>query len=264
MSEYNETTKFCTSDDILEENWYDILGCNVKSSQEDIEDAFRVLAKQYHPDKNKDPKAIEMFYKISNAYQILSDREVRAFYDYESGNLNEARKMYRFRAMDDIVEFKYYIDDLCDNQISNSSFNDAIWELVKLKIQPVDSKKEFNLRKNIVGTLDVVRTDLAKGIRTAFPLFRYKTCGVCRGFGKIGIDEREICYNCDGYGIEEERIFVYVEIPKNYNCKKKFIVPGRGHKLPITIGDLVLTINPVNRLAMKTKIFQSNFKNRRF
>lgn len=264
MSEYNETTKFCTSEDILEDNWYDILGCNVKSSQQDIEDAYRVLAKQYHPDKNKDPSTLDMFYKISNAYQILSDREVRAFYDYESGNLKDARKLFRFKANEDIIEFRYYIDDLCDNLISTSSFDDAIWDLIKLKIQPDEVKKEFNLKKNIVGVLDVNKADLANGIRAAFPLFRYKTCGVCRGFGKIGIDEREICYNCDGYGIEEERIFVYVEIPKNYNCKKKFIVPGRGHKLPMTIGDLVLTINPVSKIVMKTKIFQSNFKNKKF
>lgn len=263
MSEYNETTKFCTSEDILEDNWYDILGCNVKSSQEDIDEAYRMLAKQYHPDKNKNPDALEKFYKISNAYQILSDREVRAFYDYESGNAKEARKQFRFQATNDIVDFKYYIDDLCDNLISSSKFNDAIWELIKVKTQSPDEKLEFNRRKNIVGVLDVKKTDLSNGIRTAFPLYRYKTCGVCRGFGKIGIDEREICYNCDGYGIEEERIFVYVEIPKNYNYRKKFIVPGRGHKLPITIGDLVLTINPVNRLSMKTKIFQSSYKNRK-
>ncbi len=263
MSEYNETTKFCTSEDILEDNWYDILGCNVKSSQEDIDEAYRMLAKQYHPDKNKNPDALEKFYKISNAYQILSDREVRAFYDYESGNAKEARKQFRFQATNDIVDFKYYIDDLCDNLISSSKFNDAIWELIKVKTQSSDEKLEFNRRKNIVGVLDVKKTDLSNGIRTAFPLYRYKTCGVCRGFGKIGIDEREICYNCDGYGIEEERIFVYVEIPKNYNYRKKFIVPGRGHKLPITIGDLVLTINPVNRLSMKTKIFQSSYKNRK-
>ncbi len=263
MSEYNETTKFCTIEDVLEDNWYEILECNNQSSQAEIEANYKRLAKMYHPDKNKSPDALHKFYKILNAYQILSDVEVRAFYDYESNN-DEYRNNFRFHAIENIISFKNYIDDCVSNMISNQTFDDAIWEKIKYKVLDPDNKTEFNRNKNIVGVLDITRNALNKGSRIAFPLYRLKTCGVCRGFGKIGVDERTICYNCGGYGIEEERIFVYVEIPKNYNYKKKLIIPGRGHKLPISIGDLVLTINPVNRLSMKTKIFQSSFRNRKF
>lgn len=127
----------------------------------------------------------------------------------------------------------------------------------------ITNKSDFNRNLNIVGTLDITKKSIHEGIRTAFPLYRYRTCSVCRGVGKIGVKTRDICYNCDGYGIEDERIFVYVEIPKNYRVDKLFKVPGRGHKVPVGIGDLIISINVGSNLGLKTKIFHSIFKNRK-
>lgn len=110
--------------------------------------------------------------------------------------------------------------------------------------------------------MDIVKSELINnGVRTAFPLYRYKTCGICRGVGMIGIDSREYCYNCEGYGIEEERIFVYVEIPKKFDANKLLKIPGRGHKTPINIGDLIIKINLVNRFGIKSKLFEKKNKN---
>ncbi|MGL4950930.1 MAG: DnaJ domain-containing protein [Mycoplasma sp.] len=260
MSSYNETTKFCTSDDILADDWYQVLGCTLQSSQNDIDEAYRALAKKYHPDRNSDKEALKNFYKINSAYQILGDREIRAYYDFESGNSNE-NELFRFSANEDIEVFKDYIDMLTNYKISSQEAEDNIWEQIHKKY--INSKQDFNRKMNIVGTLDVNKKNLQEGIRTAFPIYHYKTCGVCRGFGKIGISERETCYNCDGYGIENERIFVYVEIPKNYKVEKLFKVPGRGHKVPNAIGDLIIKINPVSKLGMKTRILHTSFKNRK-
>lgn len=256
---YNETTKFCTVEDVLADDWYEILECTPKSSQLDIENAYRRLAKMYHPDKNKDPKAIQMFYRINGAYQILSDREIRAYYDYESGN-DAKNDNYRFQAKEDIEEFRDYINDLTEGAIEADTYGDNLWQQIATK--HVKDKTEFNRKLNILGTLDVLRNDLKDGLRAVFPLYRYKTCSVCRGVGKIGIDSRETCYNCDGYGIEDERIFVYVEIPKKYDTKKLLKVSGRGHKIPMGTGDLILTINPVNKLNMVGKMYQRFIKNR--
>ncbi len=256
---YNETTKFCTVEDVLADDWYEILECNPKSSQNDIEENYRRLAKMYHPDRNKDPKAIQMFYRINGAYQILSDREIRAYYDYESGN-KDRNENYRFQANADIEEFKDYINDLTGGAIEADTYGDNLWDQIASKY--VKDKSAFNRQLNVVGTLDILKKDLTDGTRAVFPLYRYKTCAVCRGVGKIGIDDRETCYNCEGYGMEDERIFVYVEIPKKYDCKKLLKVSGRGHKIPMGTGDLILKINPVNKLNMVSKMYHRFLKNR--
>ncbi|MDO9055766.1 MAG: J domain-containing protein [Sulfuricurvum sp.] len=51
------------------------------ASEAEIKKAYRKLARQYHPDVNKDPKAEEKFKEINAAYEVLSDKEKRAKYD---------------------------------------------------------------------------------------------------------------------------------------------------------------------------------------
>jgi molecular chaperone DnaJ len=51
------------------------------ASQQDIKKAYYQLAKKYHPDQNKDPKAREKFVEVQGAYEILSDANKRAQFD---------------------------------------------------------------------------------------------------------------------------------------------------------------------------------------
>ena len=61
---------------------YQQLGLKRGASEADIKKAYRSLAKQLHPDRNKDnPKAAERFGKVTAAYDILSDKDQRARYD---------------------------------------------------------------------------------------------------------------------------------------------------------------------------------------
>lgn len=62
-------------------DYYSILGVDRNASADDIKKAYRRLARQFHPDKNKDPKAEERFKTIGEAYEVLSDPEKRAAYD---------------------------------------------------------------------------------------------------------------------------------------------------------------------------------------
>ncbi len=62
-------------------DYYRILGVDRKADSKAIGEAFRRLARQYHPDVNKDPQAAEKFKEINEAYQVLSDPEKRARYD---------------------------------------------------------------------------------------------------------------------------------------------------------------------------------------
>ncbi|KAM9786043.1 dnaJ homolog subfamily C member 16 [Neosynchiropus ocellatus] len=60
---------------------YKILGVTPSASQAEIKKVYKRLAKEWHPDKNKDPGAEEMFIKITKSYEILSNEEKRANYD---------------------------------------------------------------------------------------------------------------------------------------------------------------------------------------
>jgi len=61
---------------------YSTLGVARSASEADIKKAYRKLAKELHPDRNKDnPQAAERFAQVTRAYDILTDRDKRAQYD---------------------------------------------------------------------------------------------------------------------------------------------------------------------------------------
>ena len=62
-------------------NPYDVLGVPKGAGEADIKKAFRKLAKAYHPDSNKDPKARERFAEANTAYEVIGDKDKRAQFD---------------------------------------------------------------------------------------------------------------------------------------------------------------------------------------
>ena len=65
----------------MSNEYYNILEINKDATEEDIKKAYRKLALKYHPDKNREPGAEEHFKKISEAYNVLSDKNTRRQYD---------------------------------------------------------------------------------------------------------------------------------------------------------------------------------------
>jgi curved DNA-binding protein len=63
------------------EDLYDVLGVSRDASADDIRAAYRRLARENHPDVNKDPGAEDRFKAVSEAYDVLRDPEKRADYD---------------------------------------------------------------------------------------------------------------------------------------------------------------------------------------
>jgi len=64
-------------------DYYEILGVDRKASADDIKTAYRKLAMQYHPDRNKAADAEERFKEISEAYAVLEDQTKRQQYDQD-------------------------------------------------------------------------------------------------------------------------------------------------------------------------------------
>jgi len=73
-------------------DYYQVLGVGRDASQEEIQRAYRKLARQYHPDVNKNPQAAEKFKQLSEAYEVLKDPDKRKKYDALGANWREGQE----------------------------------------------------------------------------------------------------------------------------------------------------------------------------
>ena len=62
-------------------DYYEVLGVEKSASQSDLKNAFRRLARKYHPDRSTEEDAEDKFKEIQEAYAVLSDEQKRSHYD---------------------------------------------------------------------------------------------------------------------------------------------------------------------------------------
>lgn len=67
----------------MAEDFYTVLSVGRLASNSEIARAYRLLALQYHPDKNTDPTALTSFLRISEAYNTLKNEDTRMKYDFQ-------------------------------------------------------------------------------------------------------------------------------------------------------------------------------------
>ncbi|KTW28912.1 hypothetical protein T552_01539 [Pneumocystis carinii B80] len=92
----------------MEDDYYALLGIPSTANDEMIQRGYRKAALRYHPDKNKEASAIEIFHKIAVAFDVLSDPISRSSYDSSRESLLAKKRKYE--ALD--KERKRMIDEL--------------------------------------------------------------------------------------------------------------------------------------------------------
>lgn len=80
----------------MSKSLYTTLEIAAGASEAEIKKAYRKLARQYHPDVNKDPKAEEKFKEINAAYEVLSDKDKRAKYDQYGDSMFGGQNFHDF------------------------------------------------------------------------------------------------------------------------------------------------------------------------
>ncbi|XP_063228337.1 dnaJ homolog subfamily C member 16 isoform X2 [Bacillus rossius redtenbacheri] len=100
---------------------YKILGVRKSATVQEIRKAYKQLAKEWHPDKNNDPKAENKFVEITQAYELLTDPERRKNYDNFGITENEALH----RNKKDYSQYRKYdpLDDLFGPNFGSFKFH---------------------------------------------------------------------------------------------------------------------------------------------
>ncbi len=229
-------------------DYYEILGVPRHATQEEIKQAFRRLARQYHPDVSDDPNAEERFKEINEAYRVLSDPEQRARYDRYGHRGVEG--MGGGGPAPDIIDLMDLFADLLGGfgsrgrrarprkgrniQISVTlSFEEAVFGTEKeVQFQRQEICPRCHGRGLEPGTAPQVcptcqgRGEIRRTVQTFFgPMVQVSTCPTCQGQGAV---IRTPCRQCGGRGRVEATVRRVVVIPPGVDHGYRVRIAGEG------------------------------------
>ncbi len=231
-------------------DYYEVLGLSKVASADEIKAAFRKLARQYHPDVNKDADAEEKFKEINEAYGVLSDPDKRARYDrFGHSGLGDLGGMPDFATMDfgDIFEEILGGFGFSTGRQSRRSprrgrdlqmavaltFEEAVFGVEKeIEFQREETCSTCNGTGAEPGTSptrcatcggqgevrQVRQTFLGQMVQTA-------TCPTCNGRGEIISTP---CHTCRGTGLERKTVKKKVQIPAGVDRGTQIRLAGEG------------------------------------
>ena len=180
-------------------DYYDVLGLKKNVSQDEIKDAYKELAKKFHPDVSKESNAEEKFKEVLEAYSVLSDPEKRANYD-QFGHAAEG--FTGFRGFGDFSSRGFDFGDFesvgfdFDDLFKSFGFGDIFGREFrgKTKRRP---RKGLDLRYD----LSISFEEAAFGTKKEIEVERIEECDECSGRGSIGTDGMANCPQCNGRGV---------------------------------------------------------------
>ena len=172
-------------------DYYEVLGVAKTASKDAIKDAYRKLALQYHPDRNKAPDAEEKFKEISEAYAVLSDDDKRAQYD----QLGHAGFDQRYTS-EDIFRGADFDSIFRDIGFGSGGFRDIFSVFFGDR-----GFREAETRGRDLGyELAISLEDAANGTEKEIEIERTEKCDVCGGTGAAPGSSPRTCPRCNGAG----------------------------------------------------------------
>lgn len=185
---------------------YEVLGIERGASPEEIKKAFRRLAMEYHPDRNREPGAEARFKEVSEAYEVLSDPEKRQMYD-RYGTVGD-------RPLDAFSGFGGLGD------IFDSFFGGTFSQ------QKRGPQRGADLRYAMTVDFE----DAVFGCEKEVEITRPETCAECKGIGAAPGTEPVRCETCNGTGqsrrVQQSVFGQFVNIAACERCR------GEGRVIP--------------------------------
>jgi len=160
-------------------DYYEVLGVHRGCTEEEIKAAYRRLAKQYHPDVNKEPGAEERFKEINEAYEVLSDPQKRAAYD----RFGHAGLEGGPGGMGGFADFG--IEDIFESFFGG------------MRAAQREPQRGADLRYDLTITFE----EAVFGCEKEIEVSRWDTCPVCGGSGAEPGTQPSRCPTCHGTGI---------------------------------------------------------------
>lgn len=195
-------------------DYYEVLGVQRNASADDIKKAFRRLARQYHPDVNKESDAESKFKEINEAYEVLSDEQKRAMYD-RFGHSGGATGGSGF-------------DPFAGGGGGGDPFStifDAFFSGAATNRSQRGPQRGADLRYNMTLSFE----EAIFGVEKEIEFRRLEPCGACNGNGAEPGTEPMRCSRCGGSGEVRQRapLFNMVTVTTCDLCN------GTGYVIPI-------------------------------
>jgi molecular chaperone DnaJ len=227
-------------------DYYDVLELPKDASTEDVKKAFRRLALQFHPDRNKDEDASGRFREVSEAYQVLSDPERRAAYDRFGHSVTNGDAGRGFDGYETFGGF----GDIFEAFFGGSS---ARGPRQGRDLEHQVSLKFTEAAFGVARTFEVDRSELCDrcGGSRAEPGTEQPQCSTCGGQGKVRRVSRSIfgqfqqiatcsacggagklikvlCTQCKGRGAQQRRRRLSVDVPAGIEDGARILLRGQG------------------------------------
>ncbi|MGD9676800.1 MAG: molecular chaperone DnaJ [Vulcanibacillus sp.] len=212
-------------------DYYEVLGVSKSASQEELKKAYRSLARQYHPDVNKEPDAETKFKEIKEAYDVLGDQGARSKYDQYGHQDPQAGFGGGGFNGQDFGDF----GDIFDMFFGGGG---------RKSRNPNAPKKGSDLQYNM--TIEFKEAVFGKETEITIP--REEECSTCHGTGAKTGTKAETCPSCNGSGQEE--IIQNTPFGRVVNRKVCSTCQGRGK----IIKEKCTTCNGTGRERNRRKI----------
>ena len=201
---------------MAEKDFYAVLGVQREATKDQIKDAYRKLALQYHPDRNKAPDAERKFKEISEAYAVLSDDEKRRQYDTygQEGVYQRYTTEDIFRGADFSDIFRGMGFGGFDNLFSQFFGGGG-------------TRQRAGRGENLSYQVDISLAEIVEDTRREIEVPRTEVCPTCGGTGaKEGTSPRT-CGNCGGTGqVQKVQSAGFARLVRVTTCGK---CGGRGY-----------------------------------